>query len=148
MAGHLQTPCRRGRDPLNLCIVAAILPACPASPAGIEGLSEREFSWFLETQVTDKTPGQRFLLDLEKACRETVAGGFGRLDLCRIDGLYGPFGHCLRYFDLHETIRSAFRDGVVRIRSGDFGETVSLTYTVDAVRVLFHVAYARRHGHV
>lgn len=135
-------------DRRNLCTVASILPACPPAPEGIEGLSEREFSWFLETQVPDKTPGQRFLLDLEAACRSIVAGGFERIDLCRIDGLYGPFGHCLRYFDLHETIRTAFREGVVRVGSGDFDETVSLTYTVDAVRFLVHVAYAPRHGHV
>lgn len=135
-------------NPRAVCVVAALLPALPPPPDGVEGLSERELSWQLERDVPDKTPGQRFLLDLEKTCRGIVADGFDRLDLCRIDGLYGPDGHCLRHFDLHAELRKAFREGVVEIRPEDFGTTVSLTYATDAAKFLSNVVYGPRHGQV
>lgn len=135
-------------NPRAVCVVAALLPALPPAPDGIEGLSERELSWQLERDTPDKTPGQRFLLDLEEACRAAVAGGFERLDLCRIDGLYGPDGHCLRHFDLHAELERAFREDVVEIRAEDFATTVSLTYATDAAKFLSHVIYGPRHGQV
>lgn len=131
-----------------VCAVAALLPALPPAPDGVEGLSERELSWQLERDTPDKTPGQRFLIDLERTCRELVAGGCERLDLCRIDGLYGPDGHCLRHFDLHAEIRKAFREGFVDIRPEDFATTFSLTYATDAAKFLSHVVYGPRHGQV
>ena len=136
------------RNPRSVCVVAVNLPTLPLAPEGIEGLSERELSWQLECDTPDKTPGQRFLLDVEKACREIVAGGFDRMDLCRIDGLYGPDGHCLRYFDLHAEIKKAFRDGSIEVRTEDFATTVSLTYATDAAKFLLRVLYGPRHGQV
>lgn len=135
-------------NPRSACAVAALLPALPPAPDGIEGLSERELSWQLERDTPAPTPGQRFLLDLEKTCREIVAGGFERLDLCRIDGLYGPDGHCLRHFDLHGEIRKAFREGAVELRSEDFATTLSLTYATDAAKFLVRVAFGPRHGQI
>lgn len=131
-----------------VCAVAALLPALPPTPDGIEGLAERELSWQLERDTPEKTPGQRFLLDLERTCRELVADGFDRLDLCRIDGLYGCEGHCLRHFDLFSEIRKAFSEGVVEIKSEDYATTISLTYATDAAKFLSHVIYGPRHGQV
>ena len=136
------------KNPRAACAVAAILPALPLPPDGIEGLSERELSWQLERDTPDPTPGQRFLLDLEKTCRGIVSNGFERLDLCRIDGLYGPDGHCLRHFDLHEEIRKAFHEGAVEARTKEFATTVSMTYATDAAKFLVRVAYGDRHGQV
>ncbi len=136
------------KNPQAVCVVAALLPALPPAPDGIDGLSERELSWQLERDTAEKTPGQRFLLDLEKTCREIVAGGFDHLDLCRIDGLYGPDGHCLRHFNLYDEILRVFRDGCVDIRQNDFATTVSLTYVTDAAKFLVRVAYGPRHGQI
>lgn len=135
-------------NPHSVCVVAALMPSLPPAPDGIEGLSERELSWQLERDTPDKTPGQRFLLNLEKTCREIVAGGFERLDLCRIDGLYGPDGHCLRHFDLHGEIQKSFREGAVEAMTKDFATTVSLTYVTDAAKFMVRVAYGQRHGQI
>ena len=135
-------------NPRSGCVVAALLPALPPAPDGVEGLSERELSWQLERDTSDRTPGQSFLLDLEKTCRGLVADGFESLDLCRIDGLYGPDGHCLRHFDLHGEIQKAFREGVVDICPMDLVTTISMTYVTDAAKFLVRAAFGPRHGQV
>lgn len=135
-------------NPNAVCVIAEILPALPPAPDGVEGLAERELAWQLECDTPEKTSEQRFLLDVEKTCRAIVADGFDRLDVCRIDGLYGPDGHCLRHFDLHEELRTAFRTGSIDVKAEDFATVVSLTYATDAAAFLSNVIYGRRHGQV
>ena len=136
------------KDKRGMCVVAPLLPDYPDIPQGITGLAEREFSYYLEKTVENPTPGQRFYTELEKLCRGIVNGGCQRLNIARIDNLFGPGANVLYSFDIEGFIKEAFATGSVKIEPDDFTRTFTVSYIQAAMQFLVRMIYTGRQGNV
>ncbi|MCQ2449019.1 MAG: hypothetical protein MJ132_02345 [Clostridia bacterium] len=128
----------------RMATVGVLMPAFPAAPGELDGLSEREFSYYMECVLKDKTPEQSFCLELEQKCRSLVVGGFSEINFVRIENLYGPDSNRIRQFDLDAFVRNAFESGVVEVTKEDHETTVALSYIRGAFNMIVRVLYVGR----
>ncbi len=132
----------------TMSVVAPLLPAYPVIPKGITSLAEREFSYFLERTIEELTPGQAFYVEIERLCRQIVAGGYAHLNVARVDNLFGPGANEIRGFDLEACIRDIFATGTVTITPEDYTHTFTVSYIQGAMQFLLPMLYTGRKGQV
>lgn len=132
----------------NRITVSTLLPDYPAIPNGIESLAEREFSYYLEEQIKDKTPEQCFYIEIEKLCRKIVSNTFEGLNISRIDNLYGPDINPSHRFDLVGFVQKTFEIGKVVINKEDYENIFTCTYIQSAMRFAVRLLYMGRDGQV
>lgn len=132
----------------NRCVVCVNLPKYPAIPGEVTSLAEREFSYYIEECIEEKTPAQQFYIDLEKVCRGIVGSGFHGINILRIDNLFGPDIYDSGVFDLKAVFEEMNNSGKVTVKHGDFNQKYTVTYIRDALTACFHVIYSTKPGHV
>lgn len=132
----------------NRMVVSALLPDYPAIPQGIESLAEREFGYYLEEYVENKTAEQIFYIELEKTCRKVASNLFENLNLVRIDNLFGPDINPIHRFDLEKFVKDTFDCGKVVINKEDYENIFTCTYIQPAMRFVIRALYMGRQGQV
>ncbi len=132
----------------NKIIVGAVLPRLRLIPDGIQSFAEREYSYFIEKVVTDRTPAEDFYITLEKKCREIVNDGFAPVNIIRYDNLVGSTGAVTPNFDFDKIVKDAFANGKVEITKEDYLNKFSFIHTRDAACALMKSLYCTRLGHV
>ncbi len=132
----------------NMCVLSAMLPEYPAIPQGITSLAEREFSYFLEKTVAQPTPEQAFYIELEGLCRKIVSAGFEKLNIARVDNLFGPDANHIRTFDLDEFIDRTFEEKRVVVAQSDYEQVLSCSYIQNALAFATQLLYTARCGQV
>ena len=132
----------------SMCVVSPLLPEYPDIPQGITSLAEREFNYYLEKTIEKPTPGQQFYVELEGLCRQIVNGGYARINIARIDNLFGPGANMIRSFDLEGFISEAFKTGTVKVAQEDFTLTLTVSYVQAAMQFSTRLLYTGRQGNV
>lgn len=132
----------------NRCVVCAVLPEIPAIPAGVERLAEREFSYYMERYIKEKTPAQEYFVELEKLCRKWVAKGLNNISLLRTANVFGPENCITPDIDIAGIIHTAFADKAVRITQEDYADIYSCAYITEVLYAMFHISYNGDKGHV
>ena len=132
----------------NKIMVGAILPELRVIPDGIRCFAEREYSYFIEKVVTDRTPAEDLYITLEKKCREIVNGGFPGVNVLRFDNLIGSTGGKTPNFDFDKIVKDSFNKGKVEITKEDYLKNLSCIHTRDAACVVMKSLYCARPGHV
>lgn len=138
---------RQFKGKKSRCIVCAMLPQVPDLPGGVEALAEREYSYFVEDYITEKTPGQLKYIEIEKFCRSLMQQGVPT-SLLRFDNLFGAEANCIRGIDLESIVKCAFEEGVMRVSGVDFRREFTCTYVNDAIAAIFHAVFYAQVGHV
>lgn len=137
----------KGKD--NKVIVSLMLPEYPQIPdAEINSLSEREFGYFMEKYVEDKTDAQKFFVEIEALCRKIVNEGFENINISRVDNLFGPDSNFIRTFDIEACIKEAFETGVMKITTSDYEQNISVSYIRDAINFAIQILYCGRKGQI
>lgn len=129
-------------------MIGAVLPKIRPIPDGIEAYAEREYNYYLEAVVTDRTEAEDFYLKLEKTCRSIVKDGYTPINLLRFDNLIGPNCAVTPNFDYEAMIKEAFAASKVEITKEDYCTVYSVAYTRDAACALIKAIFSARHGHV
>ena len=129
-------------------MVAAILPKLRPIPDGIQAFGEREYNYFLETVVTDRTEEEDFYIELEKECRKIVNTGYKNLNIARFDNLIGANCAKTPNLDFESMIKDAFAASKVEITKEDHLSYHSIIYTRDAACALAKTIYCARDGHI
>ena len=132
----------------SFCTLSIMLPEYPVIPQGIESLAEREFSYFMEKAIEEPTPAQRFLIDLEKAARKIVGGGYETLNIARVDNLFGLDANHIRTFDLEQFIKESFEKGEVTILPEDYENILTISYLQNALAFSTQLLYTARKGQI
>ncbi len=132
----------------NKIMVGAVLPRLRPIPDGIVSFAEREYSYFIEKVVTDRTPAEDFYITMEKKCREIVNDGFKNVNVLRFDNLVGTTGAVTPNFNFDEIVKTAFEKGKVEITKEDYLNRVSLIHTRDASCAVMKSLYCTRPGHI
>lgn len=129
-------------------MVGTILPKLREIPGDIKNLAEREYSYFLEKTVTDKTEAEEFYIKLEKKCRKIVNNNFSDINLLRFDNLMGSNGVTTHNFDFKQIVEDAFKTGKIEINKEDFCKSITFIHTKDAACALIKALYGARPGHI
>ena len=132
----------------NRIMLGAVLPAMRPIPHGIQLFAEREYSYFLEKTVEDKTPAEKLYIALEKKCRKIVNDGFKKVNVLRFDNLIGTTCGKTPNFDFEEIVKTAFEKGKIEITKEDYLKKYSCIHTRDAACALLKSLYCTRDGHV
>ncbi|MBQ7106512.1 MAG: LicD family protein [Clostridia bacterium] len=132
----------------NMCVLTTMLPEYPAIPQDITSLSEREFIYFLEREIENPTEEQVFYVELEKLCRKIVTTSNQKLNLVRVDNLFGPDANNIRTFDLENYINEVFESKKVVINENDYENVISLSYINPALCFATQMLYTGRTGQV
>lgn len=132
----------------NRIMLGAVLPAMRPIPHGIQLFAEREYSYFLEKTVEDKTPAEELYIALEKKCRKIVNDGFKKVNVLRFDNLIGTTCGKTPNFDFEEIVKTAFEKGKIEITKEDYLKKYSCIHTRDAACALLKSLYCTRDGHV
>ncbi len=129
------------------CFFYVMLPEVPDLPCDVEAIAEREYSYFVESYIKEKTPAQEKYIAIEAFCRELTEQGIS-VSLIRVDNLFGAEANCIRGVDLEGIVKECFDTGVVRIEDGDFTRQFTCTYVNDAVYSVFHSIFYAQEGHI
>lgn len=129
-------------------IVGVVLPKLRPIPDGIQALAEREYSYYIESVVTDRTDAENFYINLEKKCRKVVNDGYHTLNVMRFDNLIGANCAKTPNFDFEEIIKNAFATSKVEITKEDFCTTYSVICTRDAACAFAKSIYCTKDGHI
>ncbi len=132
----------------NRITVSTLMPDYPEIPDGIEQLSEREFSYFIEKHIKNKTPEQTYYIEIEKLCRNLVKEFFTGLNIARIDNLIGPDINPSHRFDMQGFVKEAFETGKVTITAEDYKNVYSCTYIQFAMRFSVRLLHTGKDGQV
>lgn len=132
----------------NKIMVGAVLPKLREIPDGIQNFAEREYSYFIEKVVTDRTEAEDFYIALEKKCRKIVNDGFNGVNVLRFDNLVGSTCGVTPNFDFEKIVKDAFENGKVEITKEDYLNKFSFIHTRDAACALMKSLYCTRPGHV
>ena len=133
----------------NKIVVSILLPEVRTIPEGIEKLEEREYSFFLEKTIADLTNTEKFVIDIETACRKSFKDINGaQMSLLRFDNIFGGAGTSSPAYDIKAMVEKAFKDGEVIINKQDHLVKFSCMYARDAaMSVLAGLRYGKN-GHV
>jgi|LSQX01.3.fsa_nt_gb phosphorylcholine metabolism protein LicD/nucleoside-diphosphate-sugar epimerase len=133
----------------NRCIIVTLLPVTPAIPQNIESLAEREYSYFLENYIKDKTPQQQAQIVVEALARKFVGEGFEKLNILRIANLFGPayVNKNDGSFNFKDIVDEIFENRKVVISTEDYRNIFSVTYTEDLFNIVFHLLLNADYGH-
>ena len=134
--------------PTTRILIGAILPQLRPIPDGIQALAEREYSYFIESVVTDRTPAEDFYITLEKKCRKIVNDGYKKLNIMRFDNLIGANCAKTPNFDYESMIKEAFENSKIEITKDDYCTYYSVIYTRDAACAFAKSIYCTKEGHV
>ncbi|MBR2876891.1 MAG: LicD family protein [Clostridia bacterium] len=129
-------------------LFGTVLPPIRTIPGEIQQFAEREYNYFLEKIVTDRTEAENYYLALEKKCRQIVKSGFEKLNLLRFDNLMDSNTATTPSFDLTKIVKDALSSGKLEITQEDFLNKYSFIHTRDAACVLFKTLYTARPGHI
>ncbi len=132
----------------NRIMLGTVLPALRPIPDGIQSLAEREYNYFIEKVVTDRTPAEDFYVRLEKECRKIVTGGYEQVNILRFDNLLGSNSATTPNFDFEKIVKDSFANGKVEITKEDYINKFSFIHTRDAACALMKSLYCTRLGHV
>ncbi len=132
----------------NKILLGAVMPKMREIPNGIESFAEREYSYFLEKTVTDRTDAENFYISLEKKCRSVVNAGFENVNVLRFDNLIGSNCGKTPNIDFESVVKAAFENGKVEITTDDYLQRFSLIHTRDAAAAFIKSLYCVRPGHV
>ncbi len=132
----------------NKIAIGTILPCLRDIPDGINCFAEREYNYFVETLVTDKTDAENFYIKLEKKCRQIAKTEFKSINIFRFDNLFGPNGAKTPNVDFEAIINDAFTSGKVEITEADYCTSFSCVATADAAYALTKALYTARIGHI
>ena len=129
-------------------MVGTILPKLREIPDDIQQFAEREYSYFIEKVITDKTQAEKFYIKLEKKCRNIANNGFSCINLLRFDNLLDSTCANTANFDFEKIIAEAFNSGKIEINKADFCKKYAFTHTKDAACALIKALFSAREGHV
>ena len=118
-------------DRRSFAAVCVLLPEPPPLPGGAECAAEREYAWLLESKP-DKTPAERFVLDVERLCREAVRDLGAQVVLLRAPHVFGPGDGGEEGSFVRGIVNAAFAAGRVEIGPSDFSAVRSFASAVDA----------------
>ncbi len=129
-------------------VVGTILPKLRKTPNEIKELAEREYSYFLEKVVTDKTESEEFYIELEKECRKIAKNSFSRINLLRFDNILDSNCATTPNFDLQKIVNNAFKASKIEVTKSDFCEKYTFIHSKDASCALIKALYSAREGHI
>lgn len=132
----------------NKILIGSILPKLRPIPNGIESFAEREYSYYIEKVVSDRTDAENFYIKLEKACRKIVNNGFEKINLMRFDNLIGVNCAKTPNVDFEAIIKNAFASSKIEITKEDYCTTLSLINTRDAACAFAKSVYCTKDGHI
>lgn len=132
----------------NRIILGTVLPELREIPDGIQRLAEREYNYFIEKVVTDRTPAEDFYISLEKVCRKIVVDGFHDVNILRYDNLLGSNSAVTPNFDFEKIVKDAFENGKIEITKEDYLNKFSCVHTRDAACATVKSLYCTRPGHI
>ncbi len=129
-------------------MVGTILPKLREIPDDIQQFAEREYSYFIEKVIADKTQAEKFYIKLEKKCRNIANNGFSCINLLRFDNLLDSTCANTANFDFEKIVAEAFNSGKIEINKPDFCKKYTFTHTKDAACALIKALFSAREGHV
>lgn len=132
----------------NKLMLGAVMPTLRPIPGGIRNFAEREYSYFIEKTVENRTPAENLYISLEKKCREIVNNGFQKVNVLRFDNLVGSTCAITPNFDFESIVKEAFENGKIEITKEDYLNKFSFVHTRDAACALIKSLYCTRNGHV
>ncbi|MBQ6164522.1 MAG: LicD family protein [Clostridia bacterium] len=132
----------------NRCVFCVVLPEIPAIPAGVERLAEREYSYFIENYIKEKTPAQEYYIELEKLCRNYVSKGFENISFLRTANVFGPDTGKMADIEIVPIIREIFENDTVKITAADSENIYSCAYITEVLYAMFHLSYNGDKGHI
>ncbi len=132
----------------NRCVFCVVLPEIPAIPAGVERLAEREYSYYIEKYIKEKTPAQEYYIELEKLCRKYVSQGFCNISFLRTANVFGPDTELTADLKIAPIIKQTFADDTVRITAEDSADVYSCAYITEVLYAMFHLSYNGDKGHI
>ena len=134
-------------DRRSFACVCVLLPEVPVLPGGVEQAAEREYDWLLETKP-DKTPAERFLLDVENLCREFVRERGANVVLLRAPHVFGPGDRREDGAFVRTLVEKACSSGRVEIGPDDFSEVRSFTAAGDVATAALWTFFNATPGNV
>lgn len=117
-------------DRTSFAAVCVLLPEIDPLPGGVTAAAEREYAWLLESKP-DKTPAERFVLDVEALCREAVRDRGANVVLLRAPHVFGPGDAGEDGFSVRGLVADACAAGRVEIAAEDFACVRSFTAASD-----------------
>jgi hypothetical protein len=132
----------------NRIAVGTVLTKLRSIPDGINCFAEREYNYFIETLVTDRTEAENFYIKLEKKCRAVAKSGMEKINIFRFDNLFGPNGAKTPNIDFEAIIKEAFSSGEIKITEDDYCTSFSCVSTADAAYAISKALYTARYGHI
>lgn len=132
----------------NKLLIGAILPKLRPIPNGIQYFAEREYSYYIESVLKERTDAEEFYIQLEKQCRRIVNDGFEKVNLLRFDNLIGANTAVTPNIDFETMIKQAVVASKVEINKEDYCKNYSILSMRDAVCAVAKAAFIARDGHV
>ena len=132
----------------NKLIIGAVLPKLRPIPNGIQYLAEREYSYYIECVLKDRTDAEDFYIQLEKQCRKIVCDGFENVNLLRFDNLIGVNTATTPNIDFEAMIKEAVAASKVEIKQEDYCKNYSFLGTRDAACAIAKAIFKAHEGHV
>ncbi len=128
-------------------IVSAVMPALVEPQGNVTRFAERELSYFIETNETEK---QRFsaYIAAEKLCRKAVNNGNANIIFLRYTNVFGPNVDLNADFDVNEIFSEAANSSEITVKNEDFSKYCSYTFIGNALAAPFVALQVARRGHV
>lgn len=136
------------RSDSNKILVGAVLPKLRPIPNGIKYFAEREYSYYIECVLKERTVAEEFYIKLEKQCRKIVGDGFEKVNVLRFDNLIGAGNATTPNFDFEAMIKQAVEASKVQITKEDYCLNYSILGIDDAACAVVKAAFSVREGHI